>query len=334
MASLLMLDVEGAFDNVSHPRLIHNLRKRRIPQQTTKWIESFLSDRSTTIKMPEGESPTCDIATGIPQGSPISPYLFYNADIADLCSNKGHLAPTFIDDVSVLVRGPTAQADRETLKDLHADIQRWAGTHASQFGLEKYNLIHFWPQSRAVRKKPPGNDFSTSLDLNGHIVAPRLSAKLLGVILDSRLDWKAHLQYIEAKATSKLTGLSGCAGSAWGVPYEGLRNLYRAMILPNLLYACSVWYTAQAKEYTVRGNKINQLLRKIQKKAACVISGDFKNVGGASLDIGCHLLSVREALEEAIAEAALRLQTCLSSPTARTSTIPRTTRSYTMRRAI
>jgi len=31
VASLLMLDVSGAFDNVSHRRLLHNLKKRRIP---------------------------------------------------------------------------------------------------------------------------------------------------------------------------------------------------------------------------------------------------------------------------------------------------------------
>ena len=30
VASLLLLDISGAFDNVSHPRLLHNLRKRRI----------------------------------------------------------------------------------------------------------------------------------------------------------------------------------------------------------------------------------------------------------------------------------------------------------------
>ena len=149
-----MLDVKGAFDNVSHPRLLHNLRKRRISIKATHWIASFLSNRSTTIRMSEGDSPTYNIATGIPQGSPISPilYLFYNADLADICRCKGHLAPTFIDDVSVLVSGPTAQANCETLKELHGDIQSWADTHASQFGLEKYKLIHFWPQSRAVRK--------------------------------------------------------------------------------------------------------------------------------------------------------------------------------------
>ena len=36
--------MSGAFDNVSHPRLIHNLRKRRVDLQTVMLIESFLKD--------------------------------------------------------------------------------------------------------------------------------------------------------------------------------------------------------------------------------------------------------------------------------------------------
>ena len=31
VASLLLLDVAGAFDNVSHERLLHNLKVKRIP---------------------------------------------------------------------------------------------------------------------------------------------------------------------------------------------------------------------------------------------------------------------------------------------------------------
>lgn len=47
------LDVSGAFDNVSHPRLIHNLKKRRIDPQVVKWVESFLKNRKTTVRLPE-----------------------------------------------------------------------------------------------------------------------------------------------------------------------------------------------------------------------------------------------------------------------------------------
>lgn len=41
VASLLLLDVSGAFDNVSRPRLLHNLRKRRT--QTHHEILKLLS---------------------------------------------------------------------------------------------------------------------------------------------------------------------------------------------------------------------------------------------------------------------------------------------------
>ena len=53
VASVLLLDVAGAFDHVSHIRLVHNLRKRRIETNTIGWIASFLKNRTTTIQLRE-----------------------------------------------------------------------------------------------------------------------------------------------------------------------------------------------------------------------------------------------------------------------------------------
>ena len=36
VATLLLLDVSGAFDNVSHARLLHDLRKRQVDEKTVK----------------------------------------------------------------------------------------------------------------------------------------------------------------------------------------------------------------------------------------------------------------------------------------------------------
>ena len=85
VASLLLLDVSGAFDNVSHTRLLHDLRKRRVDEKTVTWIASFLSNRRTNIAIDGYRSTQYQINTGIPQGSPLSPilYLFYNADLAE-----------------------------------------------------------------------------------------------------------------------------------------------------------------------------------------------------------------------------------------------------------
>ncbi|KAI1004857.1 hypothetical protein K3495_g3360 [Podosphaera aphanis] len=44
VASLLSLDISGAFDNVSHERLIHNLRQKGIPRWISRFVESFLEE--------------------------------------------------------------------------------------------------------------------------------------------------------------------------------------------------------------------------------------------------------------------------------------------------
>jgi hypothetical protein len=44
VASLLLLEVSDAFDNVSHARLLHGLRKIRVDEKTIEWIASFLSN--------------------------------------------------------------------------------------------------------------------------------------------------------------------------------------------------------------------------------------------------------------------------------------------------
>jgi hypothetical protein len=109
VASLLLLDVSGAYDNVSRERLLHNLRKRRVSQTLTRWIESFLSGPSTTLKLQEYTAPSAPIQTGIPQGSPVSPiiYLFYNADLIEACKTQDTEAVGYIDDASILAVGPT-----------------------------------------------------------------------------------------------------------------------------------------------------------------------------------------------------------------------------------
>ena len=63
---LLLLDVTGAFDNVSRLRLLHNLKKRRVDHRIIALIDSFLRDRSTTLKLQEYTAPSIPIKTGIP----------------------------------------------------------------------------------------------------------------------------------------------------------------------------------------------------------------------------------------------------------------------------
>ena len=66
VATLLSMDVAGVFDTVSHQRLTHNLRKRKIPKWITDWLNSFLNDRSTTLAINRKATGRFAVRTGIP----------------------------------------------------------------------------------------------------------------------------------------------------------------------------------------------------------------------------------------------------------------------------
>jgi hypothetical protein len=59
------MDVAGAFNNVHHERLIHNLRKRVIPEIIVTWIKSFLTGQSTRLKFNGAKSESIDIKAGV-----------------------------------------------------------------------------------------------------------------------------------------------------------------------------------------------------------------------------------------------------------------------------
>ncbi|KAI3184976.1 hypothetical protein DTO027I6_9891 [Penicillium roqueforti] len=210
VVSLLMLDVSGAYDNVSHDRLLHNLKKRRLGH-FVPWVRAFLNNRSTRIRMPEGTSDRIPTPTGIPQGSPISPilYLIYNADLIESCGN-GATSNGWVDDVCFMAKG---DSERETIKKLGAACRKadqWAEKHASVFDPKKYALVHF------VNTKEIDPQY-TPLSLRGHTVAAtRTAERYLGYWLDPDLEFDHHRKKAATKANISLQALKSLAGSTWG----------------------------------------------------------------------------------------------------------------------
>ena len=68
--------VEKAFDQVWHTGLLHKMKKFGIDHNLLRWIKSFLSERSVSIKIKNTKSDFFTPKHGVPQGSPLSPILF------------------------------------------------------------------------------------------------------------------------------------------------------------------------------------------------------------------------------------------------------------------
>ena len=76
ITSTLFMDVKGAFDHVSKPKLLQILHDLQLPKGLQGWVASFLTNRRIQLFFDGQTQPVTPIETGILQGSPVSPILF------------------------------------------------------------------------------------------------------------------------------------------------------------------------------------------------------------------------------------------------------------------
>ena len=150
--SAIFMDVAGAFNFVHHNRLIHNLRKRRVPEFIVRWVRNFLTDRSTRLKFNGVESESILTNAGVPQGSPLSPilYMFYNADLLEIPGRRsGVLSLGFIDDIAFGIQGETEEENARELEGMLEKAERWRERHGARVEESKYVLVHFSKRRKA-----------------------------------------------------------------------------------------------------------------------------------------------------------------------------------------
>ena len=76
MTGVAFIDLRKAFDTVNHNTLIRKLQKLGVSMSALKWFKSYLSCRSQKVCFKDCLSESCNISTGVPQGSILGPLFF------------------------------------------------------------------------------------------------------------------------------------------------------------------------------------------------------------------------------------------------------------------
>ena len=148
VASVLFLDVEGAFPNAVTDRLIHNLRRRRIPTIYINFIKQLLSNRRTKLKFDDYTSEAFDILNRIGQGDPLSMllYIIYNADLLQITGDETKEDSLgFVDDIALIAVGKDFNETTRRLRDMMTKEEgglQWSKEHNSKFEVSKSVVMH------------------------------------------------------------------------------------------------------------------------------------------------------------------------------------------------
>ena len=119
----LFMDMEKAFDKISHESLLQTIRKQ-FPEQIHQLIKSYLNSRTFVIKIKDTYSEIKDIKAGVPQGNVLGPILYtlYTANIPTTTNSK---ILTFADDTATLVRNTNPETAVKLLQEHITKIEKW-----------------------------------------------------------------------------------------------------------------------------------------------------------------------------------------------------------------
>jgi exonuclease III len=235
--AMTLLDIEKAFDTVWHNALIHKLRVNAFPIYLVKIIVSFLQNRVSFVKIDDKCSENYYVPAGVPQGSPLSPFLF-NIFINDLPVPKNCKIAVYADDTALtssvmnyelpkLVRRMTS-----ALTEMSYFFLNWK----LKLNTAKTETILF-TKSNKMKKLSENNRIS----INGNNLEWKNTAKYLGVSLDTKLTFKSHIAESHLKARKGMATLYPLLKKSSPLNRSSKLLLYKLYIRPILTYGCPVF---------------------------------------------------------------------------------------------
>lgn len=205
----ILLDMTKAYDKVQFTILLEKLHGIGIRGISHTWFESYLHNRvqyveienfnEVTGKIEMIRSNAAQINNSIPQGSVLGCILFliYINDLPK-CINESCIL--FADDISLLTSCKNDISLNINLTNIFDNITNWMTDHNLEINYKKTKVMQFRPY-----QKPP---LDIHLTYNNIKIECVDTFTLLGLDIDTNINWKNHIKKIKAKLSSFSYALS------------------------------------------------------------------------------------------------------------------------------
>ena len=230
----IFIDLSKAFDTVNHKILLDKLDHYGIRNESLNWFKSYLSNRKQFVTINQSQSDPLLITCGVPQGSVLGPLLFliYINDLPSI-SNKLEFF-LFADDTNIYYESNDLTNLEKTINKELKKLYQWLCSNRLALNIDKTNFVLFHSLHKTIDKP-------VTITINKKAISQANYVKYLGVLIDSNLSWKFHINEL-CKKISKTIGVLYKIRQL--VNSHILSNLYYAMIYPFLIYGINVWGSA------------------------------------------------------------------------------------------
>uniref|UniRef100_A0A8C6SQ40 Reverse transcriptase domain-containing protein n=1 Tax=Neogobius melanostomus TaxID=47308 RepID=A0A8C6SQ40_9GOBI len=225
----LFIDLSKAFDTINYDILINKLEHYGIRGVALQWVTSYLKNRKQCVKIGDYQSSCRQIVCGLPQGSILGPKLF-NMYINDICKTSQVLKfILFADDTNIFASGDDLQQLCRIVNLELKSVNKWFKQNKLSLNLSKSKMMIFGNCNSNAQE---------AIQIEGVVIERVHEIKFLGVIIDDRITWKAHIKYISTKISRSISVI---AKAKHILNIKALHILYCSLILPYLYYCTVVW---------------------------------------------------------------------------------------------
>jgi ribonuclease HI len=267
--SVVFLDITSAFDNVSIPILFKKLSNLGVPHKMATLIFHMFTERSISVSG-DVSGEYRKVWKGLPQGSVLSPILFniYCSDLPKITEDCKLIQ--YADDIAIYSISQNNNSAEKALTGALNTISKW---------MERNNLFLSPQKSTVVTFSRKHVNPSISVELNGNIIPQCEVVKFLGLTLDRKLTWNAHVTNTLTKCEKGLNILRAISSLSWGSHPSSMKNIYNALIRSHLDYA-SFLLTPISKNLEIK-------LDTVQTKSLRLLVGAMSSTPNNSLQVEC-----------------------------------------------
>ena len=196
----VFIDLKKTFNTVNHEILLAELENYGIRGVINSWFRSYLTNRKQTTEVNNIVASAETTLCGVPQGSVLGSLLclLYINDIYKSYSLFAFYL--FADDTSIILANNNLKELASIANRGLGNVNEWLNANKLSLNIKKSNFVIFRPRQKnmpfipRIRILDSVTNAYASLEMKDYV-------KYLGLMIDSNLSWKYHIESICHKTT-------------------------------------------------------------------------------------------------------------------------------------